>query len=82
MRGVEAHPPSPSQHGKRSSREGGKEALTHLKSSPGSPELHFTTNHEVDRIPRSGIGRPRRQVDKTRQEEKWRIELTSLRRTD
>ena len=73
-------PPSPSDH-RRGNRGGGpreeEKPLTRLKSSPGSPELHFTSNHGVNRIPRRGIG-----MHRGRPPEQRKRELTSLQRRD
>ena len=77
VRGAEAHPPSPSQHGKRVIRDEGKGALTRLKSSAGAKDWHFTSNHGVNRIPRRGIG-----MHRGRPPEQRKREMTSLQRRD
>ena len=74
---IKGHPPSPSQHGKRVIREEDKGALSPFKSSPGSLELHFTSNHGVNRIPRRGIG-----MHRGRPPEQRKREMTSLQRRD
>ena len=77
VRGAEANPPSPPQHGKKVIREEDKGALNPFISSPGSLELHFTSNHGVNRIPRRGIG-----MHRGRPPEQRKREMTSLQRRD
>jgi len=74
---IKGHPPSPSQHGKRVIREEDKGALSPFKSSPGSLELHFTTDQEGVQISRNGIG-----MNPGRPPEQRKRELTSLQRMD